>query len=292
MELDPKLKIAWGNRGNSKRALGRPEEALADFQRCVELEPGDHKNHVNLGVAKGEMDRYEDAIADFSKAIELNPKDPYAWLNRAVMKTFLDRLDEALADSNRAIELNSKEAGAYGARGLVHAKKGLHDQAIADYTKGIDLNPKDPLTYYNRSFSREAKGQFDPAKDDLETALSLAPQNWRHRAKARELLDQWVPRRDFQTARAIYHQGNRREAIELYKRLLESDPPDQYRKTSAYNIACGYALLGEKKEALDWLEKAIKLGWQNFTHMRRDKDLESLRGEERFQKLMEEGGRE
>ncbi len=287
VELDPKYEIAWGNRGNSRRALGQFEEAIADFQRCVELEPGDHKNHVNLGVAKGELSRYDEAIVAFSKAIDLNPKDPYAWLNRAIMKGFQGRLDEALADSNRAIELDSKEAGAYGARGFVYNKKGLHDLSITDYTKAIDLDPKDPLAYYNRAFSREAKGQFDQSKGDFEKALSLAPPNWRYRAKARELLDQWEPRRDFQNARAIYHQGNRKEAIELYQRLLEKDPPDQYRRTATYNIACGYALLGEKKEALDWLEKAVEAGWTDFAHIRRDSDLDSIRGEDRYKKLIE-----
>ncbi|HZN61956.1 MAG TPA: transglutaminase domain-containing protein, partial [Planctomycetota bacterium] len=56
---------------------------------------------------------------------------------------------------------------------------------------------------------------------------------------------------------------------------------------AAYNIACAFALLGEKKEALDWLDKAVGLGWDNLEHTEQDPDLESVRGEARFRKVLE-----
>jgi hypothetical protein len=55
---------------------------------------------------------------------------------------------------------------------------------------------------------------------------------------------------------------------------------------SAYNVACGYALLGKKTEAIDWLEIAIAAGWQRWDHMREDTDLDGLRKERRFLRLL------
>jgi tetratricopeptide (TPR) repeat protein len=64
--------------------------------------------------------------------------------------------------------------------------------------------------------------------------------------------------------------------------LLPADP------TVRYNLACSYALLGRTDEALDEMERAVRLGYRDAEHMRRDEDLTSLRGESRFLRLLRE----
>lgn len=53
-----------------------------------------------------------------------------------------------------------------------------------------------------------------------------------------------------------------------------------------YNIACGYALTGSKDKALDWLGRAVDAGFQDRRLMTTDSDLESLRGDPRFEALV------
>jgi dienelactone hydrolase len=53
-----------------------------------------------------------------------------------------------------------------------------------------------------------------------------------------------------------------------------------------YNVACGYALLGQKDRALDALERAVAGGFRNRRLLERDDDLASLRGDERFQRIL------
>lgn len=53
-----------------------------------------------------------------------------------------------------------------------------------------------------------------------------------------------------------------------------------------YNAACGYALLGSKDKALDWLERAIRAGAGNRRMIETDDDLASLHGEPRFDALL------
>ena len=56
----------------------------------------------------------------------------------------------------------------------------------------------------------------------------------------------------------------------------------------SYYVVVAFALLDEKKKALDWLENAVNRGFINYpfisTH---DTFLDNIRGEERFNKLME-----
>lgn len=53
-----------------------------------------------------------------------------------------------------------------------------------------------------------------------------------------------------------------------------------------YNLACAYALSGQKEQALDNLEKAINAGFTNRQQYETDSDLDSLRETERFKELM------
>jgi dienelactone hydrolase len=57
--------------------------------------------------------------------------------------------------------------------------------------------------------------------------------------------------------------------------------------TLAYNLACALARDGQKAEALKALAEAVELGFRNFEHMRADADLEALREEPDFRRLLE-----
>src|SRR5262249_3462970 len=72
---------------------------------------------------------------------------------------------------------------------------------------------------------------------------------------------------------------NYRESIKLFKRIYYNFPKSKMGAISAYNAACGYALAGQKDEALDWLELCVKSGYADFDHLRKDTDLDSLRNE-------------
>ena len=55
---------------------------------------------------------------------------------------------------------------------------------------------------------------------------------------------------------------------------------------SMYNLACAYALSGDKKLAFDSLQKAIENGFDNTSHMTEDEDLRSLQGDPHFYELV------
>jgi TolA-binding protein len=79
---------------------------------------------------------------------------------------------------------------------------------------------------------------------------------------------------------------NFREAIKLFKRIYYNFPKSKMGAISAYNAACGYALSGQKEEAMDWLELSVKSGYADFDHLRKDTDLDGLRNEKRYKKLL------
>jgi hypothetical protein len=81
----------------------------------------------------------------------------------------------------------------------------------------------------------------------------------------------------------LHSQKQYRRAIATYKRLLELSPDDSI---ALYNTSCGYALLGEHEQALDYLELSVLAGFVDFDHIRVDTDLDSLRKEPRYLALL------
>ncbi len=62
-------------------------------------------------------------------------------------------------------------------------------------------------------------------------------------------------------------------------RLRPNDPQNWY------NLGCSHALTGERAKAIAALERAVDLGYSDLAWMRKDRDLESLRGDPAFEAL-------
>ncbi len=82
---------------------------------------------------------------------------------------------------------------------------------------------------------------------------------------------------------AYTQSGRLEDGLTVDRRLVELRPGDPIAR---YNLACSHALLGDKSEALDALERAIELGYDDREHLEKDSDLDSLRSEPRFVALI------
>ena len=58
--------------------LGRLDDAIASYDKALEIKPDDHEAWYNRGVALGNLGRLDDAIASYDKALEFKPDDPSA----------------------------------------------------------------------------------------------------------------------------------------------------------------------------------------------------------------------
>ncbi|HVR76156.1 MAG TPA: tetratricopeptide repeat protein, partial [Planctomycetota bacterium] len=76
-------------------------------------------------------------------------------------------------------------------------------------------------------------------------------------------------------AKAIHH-------VEIARRI---SPRDQL---TLYNLACAYALSGGKAtEAIEALEASVEAGFDDYQHIENDPDLESLRKDTRYQRVVD-----
>ena len=77
--------------------------------------------------------------------------------------------------------------------------------------------------------------------------------------------------------------GRYAQGLQLDKRLISLRPTDPL---AHYNLACSYALLKRPDHALRSLRCAVELGYRDFRYMCEDRDLESIRSDPRFSKLL------
>jgi Transglutaminase-like superfamily len=60
-----------------------------------------------------------------------------------------------------------------------------------------------------------------------------------------------------------------------------------YKINALYNLSCTYSVLNDKENALLYLKRAIEAGYNNYGHMQEDSDLDNIRTDEAFTKMLQ-----
>jgi hypothetical protein len=79
--------------------------------------------------------------------------------------------------------------------------------------------------------------------------------------------------------------GRLQDGLVVDEKLVAVRPDDP---TAHYNLACRYALLKQRDKAITALRRAVELGYRDFAFMAEDHDLDSIRKDPRFRKLIKE----
>lgn len=110
-----------------------------------------------------------------------------------------------------------------------------------------------------------------------------APPGDRAASASVQRLDDEAIARLHEEAAEHYGAGRTEEALARWVEILRSRPRDT---TALYNSACAVTRLGFPDEAFKLLDLAVQCGFVNFEHLKRDPDLEPLRGDPRFAELL------
>ena len=210
------------------------------------------------------------AAREFQRAIELQPNNATAhqWYGNGPLDS-LGRFDEAIAETRRAVELDplSPIINTDRAYPLYYSRR--YDEALAQSRKTIEL---DPGFFY----ARQMLGMILQAKGDLPGAIAEFE-------KARQLSGD-----PLHLALLVVAKTKMGDKHIAQQALAELDKVHPDRQGLAYDRALVYLAVGNKDEALRWLEQSYadrdgaNLSWINVEPM-----LESLRGDPRFEALVQ-----
>jgi tetratricopeptide (TPR) repeat protein len=121
----------------------------------------------------------------------------------------------------------------------------------------------------------EEKGSEEKARAARVRGIELA--------RAHLLMNPDDARAVYMAANGMVALGQREMGVEWARRACQMRPDDSML---LYNVGCIYAMAGQTGEALDCLEKACALGLRQRGWYEHDSNLDSVRGEARFQALL------
>jgi tetratricopeptide (TPR) repeat protein len=190
-------------------AVGRVDEAEADIQRALNLDPNDSHAYALqtiIAVVQNEQDKalqvaqkavtitpdsataqialsyaqqarfdLEGARASLTKAVKLEPRNALAWARLAEIESSFGELKKALRAAQKAVTLEPDLARTQTVLGFAYLLQVKTKQAKDAFAKAIALDQADPLPRLGLGLANIREGHLDEGSRDVEVAASLAP---------------------------------------------------------------------------------------------------------------------
>src|SRR5438094_7569361 len=243
----------------------------AAAKKALELDETLAEAHTTLALAIWYYDfDFKRANREFQRAIELNPN--YATGHQQYGNNTLSalgRFDDAIVEGKRAVELDPLSLVINADLGMNYYYARRYDEAIEQLRKTLEMDPGYYYAHVNLGEVFSAKRAFDEAISEYQKARALNDDPF-----VLGLL-----------GHAYASSGNKSEALTILELLKEVS---RQRYVSMYSFAIVYLALGDKQDALRWLEQCYQdragadIGW-----IRVDALVDPLRGDPRFEALAE-----
>ena len=267
---DPNYVKGFETRADIYLQMKNYPKAKSDYTNAISLVTDDKETSDLYFDRSYKLDwktlDYKAAMDDLNKSIELDPKDGIKYWHRGITYDYKKDYPLALADINKAMQLYGDKAGSalYTFRASLKEKSGDIKGAINDYQAALKLDNNSASIYYNlgRLFKTKLKND-DLAQTNLAKAIDISKD-------------------DGTTATGAYARvvnGQAKQAIEIVLAKADKYKDDKYEyKWQLHNAACIYALSGNTAKALEYLDKSLAAGFDDYNHLVNDRDLVSLRG--------------
>lgn len=248
------------------------QKAKAAAGKAVQLDEDLAEAHNSLGAIKLVYDREPaGAELEFQKAIRLNPNYAPAHNGYAHCLMEMGQLEESLAECRLALELEplDLENNLYLAWHYLSARQ--HDQAIEQLHRVLEIGPNFSLAHFLLGIAYEQKREFSKAVAEFQRTGELA---------GTPILSGFL---GYTYAMA----GRKDDAAKLLACLLQQSKQSY---VPPYSLALVYTGLGQRTEALEWLQKACVersrwRGWLKLTP-----ELDSLCSEPEFTEFLQRAG--
>jgi adenylate cyclase len=254
----------------------------------------------------------------FERALEVDPQFGRAWAGLAYTYGFEQlyfnasdvNRDEALRTSQKALELAPERAESHVSAGLAHTMVKAYEAAESEFEKALEIDPANWEAWYFFGRSKVHEGDLERALELFSRAAEVRPEDYQSMLLMPQLYhsigdkqgELEAARRGIERARsvlelnpddnralnmggfALLRLGEREEAIRWMEESVQKAPRDT---VVHYNAACLYALAGEPEKAIDCLENChAKVGSLNREWLMHDSDLDSIRSDPRFEKIL------
>ena len=243
-------------------------QAKAAALRALAIDDSLAEAHDALGfyLSNYEWDR-DGSEKEYRRAIELKPNYATAhhWLGADLV--YVKRFDNSLVELRRGEELDplSPIIGTNLGDTLVFARR--YDEAIAQYKRTLVSNPNFAYAHRALGWAYGSNGMYPEAIAETRTSIEL-----NNSSSAKGFLGLWLAK-----------SGKRDEAVKLLGELKQESTRGYVQ---SYDVALIYIGLGDKAEALNYLEKQMSGRSETANTYAVAPELDVLRSEPRFKEML------
>jgi tetratricopeptide (TPR) repeat protein len=259
--------VMAGNSQLSPEHAGR--SAVEAANEAIALDPDVAEAHAALGLVAYSFDSdWKKADLELTRALTLNPNFASAHQWRALSLLYSGRIAEAPPEIRKALDLDPVSMPLNVADGMVSYYSRRYDESIAKARKMIEMDPSFREAHLMLGQALEAKQEWADAEREFHIVALASTGDSEGSARLAHL----------------YALTGRRAAAEEILQKMLAPAPDQY--VDPYQLVFIYTALGQKKEALEWLDKSIRQ--RTAAIMKVDPYLDPLRSEPEFEHLLAE----
>lgn len=179
----------YHHRGLALMAMESYDKAVADYDRAIEMSPGEGAYYNSRAKAYHNKGDYEAAMKDYNKALELSKDNAKFLNNRGILYRDMKQYDKAIADHDQAIKLQPLYAEAYNSRAWLYATSDNAKfirarKAVEDAKRACELTGwHDDVMVGTLSAAYARAGKFTEAKKWIKSAMTMNPYRFTDKRK-------------------------------------------------------------------------------------------------------------
>jgi TolB-like protein/DNA-binding winged helix-turn-helix (wHTH) protein/Flp pilus assembly protein TadD len=287
IQMDPGYAPAWAGLSDAYSLSGifgflppnvTLPKAKAAALRAIQLDESSSEAHVSLsGVLLHLEWSWSGSERELQRAITLNPNNAMAHQWYGYLLSATGRFDKAIAEMKRALELDPLSPNKQNSLGATFYRAGRYDEALQYLREVPDPDVNSETRHRRIGAIYERTGRQREAIAEWLTALRLAGKEELAASVERKYLSS-----GFAEAKKTFLRGDLRE--------MQRRAEGAYPRPLAIDVAADYALLGEKSNAVDWLNRALRERDASLMYLKVDDRFEAVRSDPRFRDIVRRNG--
>src|SRR6266849_1369160 len=250
-------------------------KAKAAALKAVELDENLSEAHAALAsvLLFGDWD-WVHAEKEIKRALALNPNNPNAHRIYASYLWAMGNKEGRIAEIRQAKELDPLNPAFSTNLGWTYLWTGHYDLAEKEFHDALNLDPNTVLAHHGLSEVYGQRGQYDQAMAELSAAFSHSSSD---PPEVTTALVKTYQEKGYAAARQYL----------LQHRLKIAQDEARRKQPAACDLGIAYADLGDKQNALDWMEKGLNQHCREMMDLKSMPRFDFLRDEPRFHALLQ-----
>ncbi len=149
--------------------------AQKSCSHAVTLNPNLADTHLCQGIMEGGTGHYSEAVAQFQKVLDIEPANTFAYEGLANAQYNLKRISEAEATYQRAISVRPNYWAPYNWLGVLYLRTGENQKAAEMFRKVTKLDPGNHQAFYDLCGADFYLGKTAEAEEMCKKSLAIRP---------------------------------------------------------------------------------------------------------------------